>query len=267
MLKTMAALREVGQGYDVIVPQLQHFWRPGETPPADSRSLRRLMETVRERGEPKWFATWKPAAQPPVSGAAYAPPDVAPDEDDAELLKMFEQDNERLQGELRAERDMVVQIRKELADALDAFKLWKGEYDKLHERYSKLKDEQVAKTDTDSALEAELRAKVAAAEREYGELLGKLDHANRAYSNLNTKWAKTEQELQILQVDKQSASDNLEIARRRIREMESQAQPSAATNMNGLGTMLTHVRACVPAILSAEEALDKLATYAAKQGG
>ena len=211
MLRALVALRDVGQSYDTIAPQLSRFWRGAETAPQDGRALRRLIETVRERGEPAWFAAWRPSGQSVVQGPASAngtaaPPPEDEDDDDAELLKMFEEENERLQKELTAGRDVLDGLRKELADALDGVVLWKGEFEKLHEKHA----------------------------AELDEMRGRVE---------------------AISVQRLTAERLLEEAR------------SSATQTNGLGKMLAQVRPLVPALMTADEALDRLAAYATKMGG
>ena len=229
MLRALVALRDVGQSYDTIAPQLSRFWRGAETAPQDGRALRRLIETVRERGEPAWFAAWRPSGQAVAQGPASAngtaaPPPDDEDDDDAELLKMFEEENERLQKELTAGRDVLDGLRKELADALDGVTLWKGEFEKLQEKHvATMNAAHVRGVEGQKRVE-ELMAEVHAGQTRIVELCADVER------------------LQL-------------------------HSPPAAPQANGLGKMLAQVRPLVPALMTADEALDRLAAYAAKQGG
>jgi len=266
-LRALVTLREVGQGYDVIAPQLGQFWRAGETAPRDGRALRRLIETVRERGEPKWFAAWSPSklVQGPSSGN-YAPPDVAPDEDDAELLKMFEQDNERLHGELTFERELVASLRKELADALDGGKTWKGEYDKLHERHGELKD--IHAKDID-----ELRERILVVDRARQTAESEAEERRSAVNSYRLEGDGLRDRISTMNIAHQERTSDLAHARTRISELETTVSVAALerrtpeTSTNGLGKMLLQINCLVPSILSSDEALERLVAYVVKQEG
>ena len=261
-LRALVSLRDdAGQTYDVIAPQLRNFWRAGEVPPLDGKALRRLMETLRERGEPKWFVAWRPCA--PIAGTSQP----VGDDSDAELLAMFESECERLQTELaeghatfvEVQKNMAAEVKwrrefaepriddltKELAAALDEAKLWRGEYDKLHERH-------VGELDAVQRNIVELRERVLTVDRARLTAESEADESRGRIADLTT-------EIRDLR-------DSVRFRDEKIAELQAGAPPQRVGS-NGLGKMLAAVRPLVPALLSAEEALDRLTAYASKEGG
>jgi hypothetical protein len=288
-LRALVSLRDdAGQTYDAIAPQLRNFWRAGEVPPLDGKALRRLMETLRERGEPKWFVAWRPA--PPIERSPASTGRAPMDDGDAELLTMFEAECERLQGELGQGHTTLTEVQKELADevkwrrefaeprlddltkelaaTLDEAKLWKGEYEKLHERYvGELDILQKSINETRERVLVVDRARQSA-EAEADELrkiantyrLERDGDVARAHEQSSGRIADLTTEVRDLQ-------DLVRIRDEQIENLQIGAPRSVSpTTTNGLGKMLAAVRPLVPAILSAEEALDRLTAYAAKEG-
>ena len=88
MLRTLASLRDAGQTYDAIAPQLRQFWRENpQLAPSSGAELRMLVEAIRaDTMCPVWFRTWAPARS--VTPTEPGAPDEDEEEND-ELLKLF----------------------------------------------------------------------------------------------------------------------------------------------------------------------------------
>lgn len=134
-------------------------------------------------------------------------PVQASDEGDAELLRLYDQDNEQLRAELRKVR-------------------------------------------ADLSHQAE-----------------EIDAQRRCYNELNAKYAALEAAREKLAEDGHAAAEVVVALQRKVEDLSAELSSARAPKANGLGALLSQVRPLVPALLTAEEALERLAKYAADKKG
>lgn len=244
MLRKVAAAREKDEDYDAIVKQLAQFYptRTRQHAPTTGAQLVNLLSTIRaDAACPEWFHAWSRGGTPNVGIAAAVkmaergtfvvpsaggeirecpplppPPPPAPEPpfkeprdghallvpeppqeraaEDAELARLYEQDNARLTKELAALKLSLV----------------------------------------------EETRKLGASRMECGDTHRRLEQSVATIASL---------------------TEQLNAANARIAQLDARPVLKSA---NRLGAMLTKIRPLVPEILSGEEALDKLVTYAEK---
>lgn len=266
MLQTLVSLRDAGQNYDTIAPQLTQYWPPDarNAAPRDGAELRALIEAARTSpAAPPFFRQWLPSGLKATDAAA------AGDDDDAELLKLYEQEVSDLKEQVRLALEEATKASEERNAATAQTKRLASDLTRMSNEMEEQLRTALKATNSSTTIEGvertawrqELAAKTS-------ELASALDEARtwkEQYDKLRERHASELSEhnrvLQSTRDALNAANEALdEKARQEIANFKAPCAPS-----NGLAKLTLQVRPLVPALLTAEEALDRLVAYAEKQ--